>query len=216
VPKDGVAAVQSFNLTHSLVKRVDYYPPDQLCEDSFGWVRRTCLTVLDDRTWFDSCLNDDDEPYIKLGSCPINTICMNTFGPSPDYDPTIFCIGRPSVKYDYGAAHQIGVEVVNDERTPGPMERIVSVDIQRPIVAASIACLIEGTDGNYLVEPNRAFVGSLRGTTVKTCQYNETNRDCVPAGAWDLGTRDTIDFTFGLGPTQDVRFYYAIIGNPRK
>jgi hypothetical protein len=73
----------------------------------------------------------------------------------------------------------------------------------------------EGTDGNYLVEPNAAFVGSLRGTTWKTCQYNETNRDCVPAGAWNLAAGDIIDFTFGVGPTQDVRFYYAIISTAR-
>lgn len=144
VPKDGIAAAQSFNLTHSLVKR-DYYPPDQLCEDSSGWVRRTCLTVLDDRIWFDYCLKDDDKPYMKLGiPCPMNTICMNTFGPTPNFDPTILCIERPSALYDNDDYWQIGVEAVNDENTSDPAEYVVSVDVQQSIRAASVACLIEG------------------------------------------------------------------------
>jgi hypothetical protein len=67
-------------------------------------------------------------------------------------------------------------------------------------------------DGNYIVQPNEAMVGSLRGTTAKTCHYNVTNRDCIPGGTYDLKAKTDIDFTFGLGPSQDVKFYYAIIG----
>ena len=31
-------------------------------------------------------------------------------------------------------------------------------------------------------------------------------------GTWDLETGDVIDFTFGLGATQTVNFYYGIFG----
>jgi hypothetical protein len=34
----------------------------------------------------------------------------------------------------------------------------------------------------------------------------------VPLGTWNLEKGDVIDFTFGLGPTQIVRFYYGIFG----
>ena len=44
----------------------------------------------------------------------------------------------------------------------------------------------EGTNGNYLVEPNSALLGSLRRTKEQICAYNVTNRDCVPLGTWDL------------------------------
>jgi hypothetical protein len=69
---------------------------------------------------------------------------MNTFGPAPDYDPTILCIDRPSALYDNSDDQQIGIKVVDNESTPHPTERIVSIDLQRPIRAASVACLIEG------------------------------------------------------------------------
>jgi hypothetical protein len=71
----------------------------------------------------------------------------------------------------------------------------------------------EGMDGNYGVAANAAIVGSLRGTTAKTCNYNVTNRDCVPTGQYDLSKGNIVDFTFGLGAGQEVRFYYAIIGS---
>jgi hypothetical protein len=140
---------------------------------------------------------------------------MNTFGPTPDYDPTIFCIDRPSALYDNGPDQQIGIKAINHKSGLRPPERIVSIKLQQSIRVASVACLIEGTSGNYLVEPNADFVGSLRGTTYKTCRYNETSRDCAPAGTWNLAAGDIIDFTFGVGPTQDVRFYYAIISTAR-
>jgi hypothetical protein len=71
----------------------------------------------------------------------------------------------------------------------------------------------EGTDANYVIAANAAIVGSLRGTTAKLCNYNETNRDCVPTGQYVLTAGDTIDFTFGLAGWQVVSFYYAIIGS---
>ena len=63
----------------------------------------------------------------------------------------------------------------------------------------------EGTDGPHVVEPVSALVGSLRRKNDLTCAYNETNRDCVPRGTWNLETRDF--FTFGLGLMQIMRFY---------
>ena len=70
----------------------------------------------------------------------------------------------------------------------------------------------EGTDGNYGVAANAAIVSSLRGTIAKTCNYNATNRDCVPTGQYDLSKGNILDFTFGLDSGQVIRFYYAIIG----
>jgi hypothetical protein len=64
-----------------------------------------------------------------------------------------------------------------------------------------------------VVAANDDIVGSLRGTTAKTCSYNVTNRDCVPTGQYTLKAGDIIDFSFGLYGFQDVRLYYAIIGS---
>ena len=71
----------------------------------------------------------------------------------------------------------------------------------------------EGFDGNYLVVPNTAMAGSVRETTEAVCDYNVTNRDCVPAGKHDLKIGNHIDFNFTLGFNQIVRFYYAIIAS---
>jgi hypothetical protein len=71
----------------------------------------------------------------------------------------------------------------------------------------------EGTDGNYGVAANAAIVSSLHGTITKTCNYNITNRDCVPTGQYDLSKGNILDFTFGLDTGQVVRFYYAIIND---
>jgi hypothetical protein len=74
----------------------------------------------------------------------------------------------------------------------------------------------EGTDSNYVVAANKAIVGTLRNTATKLCDYNETNRDCVPSGQYTLTTGNDIDFTFGLGGLQEVYFYYAILTNKTK
>ena len=74
----------------------------------------------------------------------------------------------------------------------------------------------EGTDSNYVVAANKAIVGTLRNTATKLCDYNETNRDCVPTGQYVFTVGDTIDFTFGLGGLQKVFFYYAILAKSLK
>lgn len=71
----------------------------------------------------------------------------------------------------------------------------------------------EDSKGQYVVAANADIVGSLRGTTTKTCNYNVTNRDCVPTGRYNLKAGSIIDFSFGLSKRQDVRLYYAIIGS---
>jgi len=126
---------------------------------------------------------------------------------------TITCIGRPSEASTSGSNQQTGVVQVTNAASIRPAEKVVSVGVDKVISLASVSAMIEGNDGNYVVKPNAAMVGSLRGTTARTCSYNETNRDCVPTFRYDLTAGQTIDFTFGLGATQAVRFYYAIIGS---
>jgi hypothetical protein len=71
----------------------------------------------------------------------------------------------------------------------------------------------EGTDGNYVIAPSAALVGSLRGTSTTTCNYNYTGLSCVPAGIYDLQANAIVDFTFSIQPNQDVDFYYAMLGS---
>ncbi|KIM83648.1 hypothetical protein PILCRDRAFT_432406 [Piloderma croceum F 1598] len=47
VSKGGVAAGQSFNLTHSLVKRAEI-PSDKKCLQPSDWVGRSCMVILGD------------------------------------------------------------------------------------------------------------------------------------------------------------------------
>jgi hypothetical protein len=68
----------------------------------------------------------------------------------------------------------------------------------------------EGTDGNYIVAPNDPIVATLRGTNWYPCDYNGTSRECLPLGRWDLMVGDNIDFSFGLGASQVIMFYYGI------
>jgi hypothetical protein len=71
--------------------------------------------------------------------------------------------------------------------------------------------IYKGSAANYVVTANVAIVGTLHGTNVEACQYNETHRDCVPQGKYNLNQGDVVDFTFGIGLTQIVRFYYVIL-----
>jgi hypothetical protein len=70
-----------------------------------------------------------------------------------------------------------------------------------------------GTDDNFVIAANNAIVGNLRGTTLKLCSYNTTNRVCVPTDPHTLTSGDVVDFTVGLAPAQNVRFYYAMFGS---
>jgi hypothetical protein len=58
-----------------------------------------------------------------------------------------------------------------------------------------------------------AIVGSLRGTTAKPCNYNQTNQVCAPTGIYNFGTDNIIDFTFGIRDNEEFLLYYAILGS---
>jgi len=59
-----------------------------------------------------------------------------------------------------------------------------------------------------------AIVGSLRGTTAKPCNYNQTNQVChAPTGIYNFETDNIIDFTFGIRDTEEFLLYYAILGS---
>ncbi|KIM86070.1 hypothetical protein PILCRDRAFT_333260 [Piloderma croceum F 1598] len=214
----GLAAGQSLNLTHALAKRdSDYVPVDQLCNVPEDWLFRNCFSAYLDKVYVDECM-DDYEVYWKLGSCPQGTMCMNTFGPPPDYIPTIICLNIPlgpagNPSGNPPANGQVGYQQVSNAGNAAPVECIVSVELENDVTAGAVSAIIEGNDGNYLVAPNAAMVGSLRDTTAKVCDYNVSNRDCVPTGRYDLQQGNNIDFTFGLGGDQAVRFYYSIIAS---
>lgn len=70
-----------------------------------------------------------------------------------------------------------------------------------------------GTDGEYVVAAHSPIMGILHTTTTNTCDYNVSNRDCVPTGLYDFTKGNILDFSFGLESGQIVRFYYAIIGS---
>ena len=61
--------------------------------------------------------------------------------------------------------------------------------------------------------PVAAIVGSLRGTNVKPCNYNQTNQVCAPTGIYNFKTGNIVDFTFGILDTQVFLLYYAILGS---
>lgn len=134
-----VAAGQSLNLTHS---KIEYYPPDYLCQKSIEWAFRACVTEIDDRTWGDLCINSTTfDRYGRLGSCPQNTMCMNICFSSKI---TIFCIGRPSDVIDLSGNQQTGVVKIETGTTTVPMDYTVSVPLAKSISAASVSALIEG------------------------------------------------------------------------
>jgi hypothetical protein len=69
----------------------------------------------------------------------------------------------------------------------------------------------EGTDAHYLIEPNEPMVATVRSTQQTVCTFNTTARNCVPSGKFNLSSGSFIDFAFGVGSTQNVRFYYAVL-----
>ena len=141
VSKGGVAAGQSFNLTHSLVKRAEI-PSDQKCRQPSDWVGRSCIIQLGDEAWTDKCLGDDHVIYWRLGICPPNTMCTNTFILPETI--TIVCIDRPSGITDTGANQQTGVAELGAGSEPA-REHIVSIPVLNPISGASVSAVIEGT-----------------------------------------------------------------------
>jgi hypothetical protein len=79
------------------------------------------------------------------------------------------------------------------------------------LVLLLIVVNYEGTDGNDVVAADSPNVGALPQATVDICNYNATNRDCVPTGLFDFKKGEILNFTFGLSGGQRVMFYYAII-----
>ena len=104
------------------------------------------------------------------------------------------------------------VEVNNVNLCPTSRQVPVTRTIESSITNASITPLIEGThriskliliwqltfvkykgtDAHYLVEPNIPMVATLRATREQVCTFNETTRNCVPSGKWNVSriTRD--------------------------
>ena len=231
VSKDNDSAGPSLSPTHVLAKRED-------------WHARNCVAEEVDQIWYGECIDMDGDVSYGWGICPDETICMDVYGPEPDYAPTIACVIRPTCdacKPSIAGGPpplngQTGVYQLGDPYEIRPPLRGISVTMETSISGASVTAFMEGTyqisqqtltcrifllnipnyegtDGNYLVELTKPLRGSLRRTNDQTCAYNVTNRDCVPVGTWNLKIGDVIDFTYGLGHSQVVRFYYGIFGD---
>ena len=144
---------------------------------------------------------------------------------------TSLCIPRPAANADPNTPEQQQTGYYPVEGTTAPVQNpAVSVTLAKPIALACVSAMIEGTispidlhllltvanyegvDGDYIIEPDSPLVGTIRGGD-KICDYNATNRDCVPTGPFSLNTGAIIDFSFGLGIQQLGRFYYAINGH---
>jgi hypothetical protein len=89
---------------------------------------------------------------------------------------------------------------------------VLDFSIDPHLVLLLIVANYEGRDGNDVVAADSPNVGALPQATVDICNYNATNRDCVPTGLFNFNKGDILNFTFGLSNGQRVRFYYAIIG----
>ena len=192
---------------------------------------RRCLSLLGDRTWQDECLvtvGDHQITSLVVSLCPVNTICMND---QIEGMLTSLCIPRPAANADPNTPEQQQTGYYPVEGTTAPVQNpAVSVTLAKPIALACVSAMIEGTispidlhllltvanyegvDGDYIIEPDSPLVGTIRGGD-KICDYNATNRDCVPTGPFSLNTGAIIDFSFGLGIQQLGRFYYAINGH---
>jgi len=140
--------VQLLNLTHALAKR-DYVPVDQLCNEPTDWLSRNCLSSQLDQVWLDNCMDDQEDEYSKLGICPPGTMCMNTYSPPPDYFPTIICMIRPlgpagNPSGNPPANGQAGLYQVSNANDSTAVERIVSVELGKDVLAGAVSALIEG------------------------------------------------------------------------
>jgi len=200
---------RSLDIAHTPAKRAAV-PPDQLCGEEANWRQRICVTEEDDRAWMDVCLAGDY--YFEHSTCPLHTMCMNVLGPGPEHVFISICLERPSGLINTGLKQQMGEYTVSSPISLGPVFRTVEVAISNALSMASVSAYLEGTDGNYILAAKTDLVGSLRRTTKKPCTYNQTNRDCVPTGQYNLCAGDVIDFDFGLASDEIVRFYYAING----
>jgi hypothetical protein len=153
VSKENVLAGQSLTLTHVLAKR-DWFPADQTCNDPEDWHSRNCVAQEVDKIWYDTCIDIDGDVTYGWGTCPDNTICMDTYGPEPDQAPTITCVIRPTCdacKPSIAAgpppvSGQIGVyKVGKDHYSIRPQLRAVSVTMETSISKASVTAFMEGT-----------------------------------------------------------------------
>ena len=141
--EEGVAAGQSLNLTHALAKR-NWYPVDQLCDEPEDWTFRVCFSAHLDQAYMDECVNIDGDVYWKLGACPRDIMCMNTFGPPPNYSRTAICMNRPlnSAGNPSGnppANGQVGYYRLAEQGISTPA---VSVELVRAVKGAAVSAFI--------------------------------------------------------------------------
>ena len=153
VTKDNVLAGQSLSMTHVLAKR-DWSPPDQTCDEPEHWNARHCVAEAVDRIWYDACIDMDGDVSYGFGICPEDTICMDTYGPEPDFPATIACVIRPtcdackpSITGESPPANgQTGTyQIGTYDHSIKPTLRSVSVTMGSSISGASVTAFIEGT-----------------------------------------------------------------------
>ena len=149
VSKDNVS---SLDLTHVLAKR-DWAPADQTCNEPEDWNARHCVAGEVDKIWYDECIDAEGDVTYGWGICPDETICMNTYGPEPDLEPTIACVYRPScdgctpsiAAGPPPARGQTGTHVFGATFALRPQLLGLPVVMDTSISKASITAFIEGT-----------------------------------------------------------------------
>jgi len=223
VSKRDVAADLSLNVTHSLAKR-EYFPPDQLCDAEEDWIWRRCIDSVSDQLWVDLCVtittNDTPVVYMRTGVCRDDKICFDMLVDRQDPDDpslaeTSVCLDRPTrlivVTIDSaGISIQTGVIPVVGGVDP---KQTMSIQVEYGASKASVTGFIEGT--NNAIIPSANIFGSLTGTSQNpsACNWNSTNRVCVPSGRNDIAELDSIAFTYNLPSNEKGNFYYAVIGS---
>jgi hypothetical protein len=138
---------RSLNVTHSLARRAGI-PPDQKCAKDTDWVGRICLTSVDDRTWEDSCVDDNLVRYSRRASCLPTEVCMNQIN-IPD-EILAVCLERPMSDLQYISNRQVergfmGYRLIKSVYDVAKIQHTVSVKVPNDVNVASVAAFLEGT-----------------------------------------------------------------------
>jgi hypothetical protein len=158
VSEDTVIDSQLLDLTDTVATQAGVLaPPDQLCDRITQWRYRKCISTLLDRAWLDWCYTGTALGKTKFGSCPVNTMCMNTlFRRTTRYGRSvltrsIYCLSRPKTRQESpvvsiavsAMSGQVGFIPINTFDLSSTSQS-VPVKVGSTLANVSITAMIEG------------------------------------------------------------------------
>ncbi|KAF9694994.1 hypothetical protein EKO04_006702 [Ascochyta lentis] len=206
-------------LSRSLEKRAR--PSDQRCGQN-TWAARYCMSDIGPREWHDRCLQPNGATTWVGGICPEFTYCSEEL--DGDGDDVIICTSSTPPREDNTGStargrRQYGFRTIQPIANVASSQRLSSILLRLGINSGSVSGHLRSTDRKFVIAPQNTLTANLRGKVLNLCRsstnqslssFFKNSRTCGPTTDHNFVNGDTVDFSYGLSPTQSGILFYNI------